>query len=74
MSIFVQSVKAKMQNNVEINYSLNLKALRQKLNHTNNFEKQPNFTPVFLKKTKFIPFRKSDFRKTIIPMTLACFL
>ena len=40
MSIFVQSVKTKTQNNVEINYLLNLKALRQKLNPTNNFEKK----------------------------------
>ena len=56
MSIFVQSVKAKMYSNVEINYSLNLKALRQKLNPTINFEKQPNLTPVFLKKLKFRPF------------------
>ena len=46
MSIFVQSVKAKTQDNIEINYSLNLKALRQKLKPINNFEKQPNFTLV----------------------------
>ena len=73
MSLFVQSIKAKTQNKVEFNYSLNLKALRQNLNPTNNFEKQPNFTPVFSKKLKFRPFLKSDFRKMIIPMTLACF-
>ena len=39
MPIFVQSVKAKMYNNVEIDYSLNSKTLGQKLNPTQIFEK-----------------------------------
>ena len=39
MPIFVQSVKTKMYKNVEIDYSLNLKTLEQKLNPTQIFEK-----------------------------------
>ena len=54
--IFFKSVKTTVQTNVKINYLSKFKAGKRKLKPTDDFEKEPNFTPVFLKNWKFTPF------------------
>ena len=71
--IFFKSIKTTVQNNVKIDYLSKFKAGKRKLKPTDDFEKEPNFTPVFLKNWKFTPFWKYDFRKTVIHMTLTLF-
>ena len=71
--IFFKSIKTTVQNYVKIDYLSKFKAWKRKLKPTDDFEKEPNFTPVFLKNWKFTPFWKYDFRKTVIHMTLTLF-
>ena len=71
--IFFKSINLIVQNNVEIDYLSKFKNKKQKLKPTDDFEKEPNFTPVFLKNWKFTPFWKYDFGKTVMHMTLTLF-
>ena len=52
---------------------IDFNALRRKLKLTDYFENKQNFAPVFLEISKFRPFWKADFRKTIIATTFALF-
>ena len=71
--IFFKSIKTIVQNNVKIDYLSKFKTGERKLKPTDDFEKEPNFTPVFLKNWKFTPFWNYDFGKAIIHMTLNLF-
>ena len=54
--MFFKSIKTIVQNNVKIDYLSKFKTRKRKLKPTDDFEKEPNFTPVFLKNWKFTPF------------------
>ena len=71
--IFFKSIKTIVHNNVKIDYLSKFKTGDRKLKPTDDFEKEPNFTPVFLKNWKHTPFWKYDFRKTVIHVTLTLF-
>jgi hypothetical protein len=51
-----QIYKKNCAKNVKIDYVSKFKTRKRKLKPTEDFEKEPNFTPVFLKNRKFTPF------------------